>query len=278
MSVDWFTFTAQIVNFLILVYLLRRFLYTPILRAIDDREKAIANRLALAEVKLVEAGKEADDYRHKNQDFDERREAMISDVRKEADAERTRLLDQANREMDALRAKRRDAIRSEEQELNREIVRWTQDEVFAIARKTLADLASASLEERISRAFLDRLRGMNDPEKERLAAALNKPSSSALVRTSFDLPPAEQEAIEVAIRETLATNTRVQYETAPELVSGIELSANGHKIAWSIGDYLEKLEESVAQILSGHGKFGSNPEAPPRQGLETTSSIPGGHA
>ncbi len=59
--------------------------------------------------------------------------------------------------------------------LNQEIVRWTQEQVFAIARKTLADLADAGLEERMSEVFVARLRGMTGPAKDQLAAALKKP-------------------------------------------------------------------------------------------------------
>ena len=42
MLIDWFTVGAQALNFLILVWLMKRFLYKPILHAIDAREKRIA--------------------------------------------------------------------------------------------------------------------------------------------------------------------------------------------------------------------------------------------
>ena len=48
-------------------------------------------------------------------------------------------------------------------------------------------------------------------------------------------------AIESAVKEAFAPEARVQFETAPELISGIELTANGQKIAWSIADYLATL-------------------------------------
>jgi len=51
MLIDWFTVVAQVVNFLILVWLLKRFLYRPILNAIDAREKRIATKLADAAAK-----------------------------------------------------------------------------------------------------------------------------------------------------------------------------------------------------------------------------------
>ena len=55
MLVDWFTVAAQVVNFVILVWLLKRFLYQPILHAIDAREQRIALSLADAAAKEAEA-------------------------------------------------------------------------------------------------------------------------------------------------------------------------------------------------------------------------------
>ncbi len=59
MLINWFTVGAQAINFLILVWLLKRFLYKPILHAIDEREKGIASQLAQAEAKVAEAQKSA---------------------------------------------------------------------------------------------------------------------------------------------------------------------------------------------------------------------------
>jgi F-type H+-transporting ATPase subunit b len=62
MLIDWFTVGAQALNFIILVWLLKRFLYKPILDAIDAREKRIAAELADADKKKAEAQKERDEF------------------------------------------------------------------------------------------------------------------------------------------------------------------------------------------------------------------------
>ena len=149
MPINWFTVAAQAINFLILVWLLKRFLYKPILHAIDEREKGIAAQLAEAEAKKAESQKERDDFQHKNEAFDQERAALLKKATDEAKAERQRLLDEARKDADALRAKRQEALRNEQQNLSQEITRWTQKEVFAISRKTLVDLAATSLEERM---------------------------------------------------------------------------------------------------------------------------------
>src|SRR5271168_605363 len=113
MLINWFTVFAQAINFLILVWLLKRFLYKPILHAIDEREKGIATQLAQAEARKAEAQKERDDFQHKNETFDQERAALMTKVADEAKAERQRLLDEARRASDTLRAKRQEALRNE---------------------------------------------------------------------------------------------------------------------------------------------------------------------
>jgi F-type H+-transporting ATPase subunit b len=281
----WFTIVAQAINFLILVWLLKRFLYKPILNAIDEREQGIANQLAGAEAKVADATRARDDFRHKNEIFDQQRDAMVLKATDDAKTAGQKLLDQARKDSDALRDKRHAALQAEQRLLNQDIRRWTETQVFAIARKTLADLASTSLEARMSEVFVARLRALTGSAKEQLAAAFKKSPPTALVRSSFDLPSAQRTEIEAAIKETFDPEIQVKFQTAPELVSGVELSSNGQKVAWSIEDYLSTLQESVAELVPAEVKpeFGleikSKPDArpPTRAGLEPATLAAKGH-
>jgi F-type H+-transporting ATPase subunit b len=241
MLIDWFTVVAQVINFLILVWLLKRFLYRPILDAIDAREQHIALALADADAKEVEAKKERDEFQRKNQLFEQQRVGLLRQATDAATAERQRLLSEARHVADALAAKRQEALRNEADNLRQSITQRTRQEVFAIARKTLADLASASLEERMAELFIRRLRALDGPAKATVAAALKTASDPALLRSAFELPNEQRLAIQNALDETFSTKTRLRFETAPDLISGIELVSNGNKIAWSIADYLTSL-------------------------------------
>ena len=249
MLIDWFTVVAQAVNFLILVWLLKRFLYKPILNALDAREKRIATELADADAKKTEARMEREEYRRKNEEFDRQRAELLNKATDEATAERQRLLDEARNDSDALRAKLQDTLRSEHQGLYEEIARRTRAEVFAIARKALAELAGASLEERMVDVFIRRLRELGSEEKGRLISMLKSQPVPVLVRSAFDLAPAQRALIEGAVKETLAAEIQVRFEVVPDLVSGIELTMQGEKIAWSIADYLASLEKGVNELL-----------------------------
>jgi F-type H+-transporting ATPase subunit b len=87
------------------------------------------------------------------------------------------------------------------------------------------------------------------------SARRSKPRPTpALVRSAFDLPAEQRAAIQNALNETFAAQIRVRFATAPDLVSGIELSANGQKVAWSIADYLASLEKGVEELLKEQAK------------------------
>jgi len=254
MLIDWFTVSAQAVNFLILVWLLQRFLYQPILRALDEREKRIVAQLQAAEATQNEAQKERGDFQRKTDEFAQQRDALMSQAATEAKAERQRLMGEARQQAEAWRTKWQETARTEHDILSREVARRVQEEVLSIARQALSDLATASLEERMTEVFIRRLRELNGDEKGKLASFLQTSARPALVRSAFDLPLAQREAIERAVRETLGAQILIQFETSPKLVSGIELTTNGHKVAWSIADYLVSLEQRVGEALEAkHG-------------------------
>ncbi len=249
MLIDWFTVIAQVLNFLILVWLLKRFLYRPILNAIDAREKKVAAELADADAKEAEAQKEKEEFRRKNEEFDQQRAELLSRAKDEAKTERQRLLEEARKEASDLRLKQQEALRNDKQDLNQAINLRTQQEVFAIARKVLKDLAGTSLEERTVDVFAKRMHELDRDEKEQMAFVLGTSSSPVLIRTAFDLPKAQRDLVKKTIKETLGIEVQVSFETVPDLVNGIELTANGQKVSWSIAGYLSSLEKSIDELL-----------------------------
>ncbi len=263
MLIDWFTVGAQALNFLILVWLLKRFLYAPILHAVDEREKRIAAELADAAAKKAEAHKERDEFQHKNEEFDKQRAAMLSKATDDANAERQRLLDEARKAADAVSAKREEALKNEARTLNQAIMRRTQEEVFAVARKVLADLATTSLEERLGEVFTRRVRELDGKAKAILARALETASDPAVVRSVFEMPGKQRAVIQNALNETFSAAVPLRFETAPDLVSGIELSTNGHKVGWSIAEYLGSLEKDVDDLLKAQEKPAEKPAENP---------------
>jgi F-type H+-transporting ATPase subunit b len=249
MLIDWFTVGAQFVNFLILVWLMQHFLYRPILNAIDAREKRIAAELADADTKKTKAEKERIDFEDKNNTFDQQRSALLSKAEDEAKTERERLIGQAKKEAECLRARQADALCEDQIRLGSEITILAEKEVFAIARKALTDLATVSLEERVGEVFTRRLRELDSKSKELLGAALRNPSHPTVVRSAFDLPPGQKAAIQNALNETFSAVVQISFEDLQEAICGIELTAAGQKVSWSIASYLTELSKKVSDLV-----------------------------
>jgi F-type H+-transporting ATPase subunit b len=259
MLIDWFTVGAQVLNFAILAWLMKRFLYKPILDAIDAREKRIATELAAAARKKTEAQHEREEFKKKNDDFEQQRAALLQKAAADADAERHKLMDAAREAADALAAQRQASLASEAKALAQALRQRTQTEVFAIARQALTDLADAGLEASACDVFITRLEGLEGPPKDALAAALNGAKDAVVVRSAFELPSAQRRAIHKAIVDTFGVKLDLHYATEPALVGGIELVAQGQKFAWTIGDYLASLEREVGDLLKARAREPASP-------------------
>lgn len=254
MLIDWFTVVAQILNLLILVWLLKHFLYQPILHAIDTREKGIASRLADAEAKEAAALKQQGDFTARSKTFDEQRSALMTKAEADARAEHDRLIGEAHKEADGLRVSEAAALKNEQVHQAVAIRRMAQEQVFAIAKKTLGDLSTVTLEERIGEVFTRRLRGMATKDKAEMSAALQASPEASLVCSAFDLPAEQKAAIQNALNETFSAVIRIRYETHADLVSGIELTAQGQKLAWSISSYLDSFDRSLTEVVAPGAK------------------------
>lgn len=250
MPIDGFTIVAQVLNFLVLVWLLKRFLYKPVLDAIETRETGIREELASADAKRDQARKDGDEFRRKNEAFDRDREGLLAKAVEEADAKRQDMMDAARAEADRLARKRRDALQTDYVNLARELGRKARMEVFAVARKTLADLANSDLEKRVAMVFARRLRDMDEPTRETFAEAMDSSTDPAVVRSAFELDESGRDIVRAALNETFHAEIPVRFETSPDLVAGVEISSNGQKMSWSISEYLELLDKDVQAMLA----------------------------
>ena len=250
MLIDWFTVGAQVLNFVLLVWLMKRFLYQPVLDAIAAREKRIIGQIADAAAKESKAAADGKTFADKNTVFDEQRAGLLDKARADATAEGQRIADDAHKAATALANKREQALATQATQLQQLIAGRTAHEVFALARKTLTDLADVSLEERMTGVFIQRLDALPSPAKDQFAAALKQGSGAALVRSHFSLPEDQQAAITKAVNAAFSADVALRFETAADAVCGIELSAGGHKVAWTIDGYLRDLEHDVAGLLA----------------------------
>ena len=251
MLIDWFTVVAQAMNFLVLVWLMQRVLYKPIMQAIAAREALVTAELSNAAVKSTAADLALKDFQRKNESFDQLRASLIAKATDDARTQAAQLLDGVRSEADVLRVKRREGLERDIKELRDDVARHAQQSFFLLARKALRDLANVGLEEQVTARFCERLRALNMQYKVILRTAFKTSGGAVTVRAAFPLPAEALKAIQAAINEVFDREVRIALEVAPQLISGIELTAGGQRVSWSIEDYLASLEQGVAASMSG---------------------------
>lgn len=249
MLIDWFTVAAQAANFIILVWLLKRYLYKPILQTIAAREKLVADQLADAAAQKAGAQMARDEFQRKNDELARQRTTLLAQAAADADAERRKLMTVARQEFEKLRLNLHQAIENERESLSRQIAMRAQHEIFAITRQTLADLSSTSLEDSLCQAFVRSLQSMKPPGREHLVNALRTTAEPAIIRSAFELSRPQQNTIQDVVDHLSAGEIPILFEISPDLVAGLELIVNGRKIAWNISDYLSALQRSVNEII-----------------------------
>lgn len=261
MQLDWLTIAAQIANFLVLIWLLQRFLYTPITRAMAKREARIEERLADARKQREEAEQEGRALRERQQDLDARAEEVLAEARREAEALRDRLEQDLRKEFDEKRSNWQEHLEEEKTELIRQLRKRMSDQVIKVVRRTLSDFANTDLATQVANEFAGRLETLDEGNKARLRDAAARPDADAVIESGIDLPDDARDRIAQAVRDTLGTDTEFDYRTDEDVVLGIRLTLGEETVEWSAGSYLKKLDGLVRDTLDAAGLGTSKPEA-----------------
>jgi F-type H+-transporting ATPase subunit b len=250
MQINGFTVIAQVINFLVLVWMLKRFLYQPVLNAIDERERKISSQLMLAEEIKAQAQKQKDDLKQKNVDFDRNKTELMNQAVAATEAERKRLLGQAAGEAEVFRLKQQKIWEGSQQELSQKIAVKTRQGVLDIAKRSLADLASVSLEQQTIEVFLSRLNRLGAEEQARFIGNFKTESGPIHVESAFEISLGQQSEIKETLDKILSAKPVFQFKVNPQLISGIQLTANGYQLAWSVAEYLTALEVSISTLVN----------------------------
>ncbi len=250
MSIDWITVAAQIANFLVLIWLLKRFLYRPILDGIDAREAEIAARMGEAEKVRRASEARAAEYEAEIGKLRASRADILAEAQRAAEAERAAMLTETREELTRVRAERETERAEEVERFTAELNREGAEAILALARKAVADLADESLERRIVAHAAAQLARRRD---EIAAAAGDNPEAVALTR---DPLPEDAQA---RLREALAPilpGARLRFQTDPALSPGLSLRVGGAQVGWTVADYFDGLEAMLEDRIGRTGRTG----------------------
>lgn len=248
MLIDWFTVAAQIINFLVLVWLLKRFAYKPILNAIDAREKRIATQQTDAVANNDAAKQLASDLHKKTAAFDNDLVAMKAQGAADIIKDRELQLMLARQDADRLRAAEHGQLLTERRDLGDRVTHMATDAVFDSVRKALTDLGGVSVDERILDVFAERLRSLDATAKNTFKAALTQVPAAA-VRSRFAITEAARQALQKNIDAAFGSHIPLEFAEEPAVIGGIEMRAGGQIISWTVTEYLRSLSHQLDVLL-----------------------------
>ncbi len=246
MSIDWITVAAQIANFLVLVWLLKRFLYRPILDGIDAREAEITSRMNEAVEAKSEAVATQADFHDQVRALHVAQAEMSETIRKSAEGQRDALLADARDRMEREQASLQTHLDDEARKYTAQMHRVGAEALLSLTRKALTDLADVTLEEQMAQHLVQHLKLMVDDLRTAAGDA-----SEAVVSSRDPLSPRIQDGL-VAELKPFFPDVGVIFEADAIQAPGLILRIGGAQLAWTVESYVDGLEALIgSQLASG---------------------------
>jgi len=240
MLINWFTLVAQIINFLILLWLLNKFLYKPVLKALDEREARIASIISDAESVKLNAMKELDNYSAKKIAIDKERDSIIQTFRMAAEKERIQIIENAKNTAQQLIDNQNNALYNEQNSFYNTASDELIEQIVKITEKSITDLSDTSLESHIVNKCINNVKLIPDNEREMILELLRNCNNQIIIKTSSPLDNTIFLQLQESLKTIFGASITVHWESASHLLCGIELLIGTYKLSWNAKDYIQK--------------------------------------
>ena len=243
MELNWSTFLLEMVNFLVLVWILKRFLYKPVLDVIARRRAEIERRLGEAETRHAEAAALEQQYEGRLADWERERRQAREALARELEEERTRRLEAMEQALEKEEEKRRVAEEHRRAETAREAETAAIAQGALFATRLLEGGAGPETERHLAAMLVDELARL---PPERLAALRNshgRPAGEILVESAYTLPDEERGRLEAALAPLVAPGTPMRFTRNSALLAGLQVTIGAWVIAANLRDELRGFAE-----------------------------------
>lgn len=223
MDFDWTTFVLEIINFLILVWILKRFLYQPILGVIAKRRADIEKSLSDA----LQINEEANELKHKNEQYSTEWEAKKEAAQAQLNAELVSIRESKLAELEIKMNEEVERRRVLDERNRHEFEQLMEEKGIAqgvaFTSKLLSRLASPELENRLFLVLMEDLQRLCEQDKHAIAAAAEEPGLQIKIQSAFLLDTNKREELTQLLQEVTEKTLPVVFNTNPELISGFQI-------------------------------------------------------
>ena len=252
MELDWTTFALEILNFLVLVWILQRLLYQPILKVIAERKAEIRDTYSKADRLRKEAEALREQYENRQAEWNREKEMVRHRMVEEVNAEKTRLLAALQHSLEQEREK----VRALEERRLTDLTRQAEDAAIAqggrFAARLLARLASAELETKLVEILLEDLRRIPAEQRQAIRTACAKADMSAIVTSAHALSQSQRESLLEVLQSLLGQSVSCEWREDQDLMAGIRLSLGPWMLGANLQDELKAFSEAAPSVSASH--------------------------
>jgi F-type H+-transporting ATPase subunit b len=247
MEISWSTFLVEIVNFVVLVWLLTRFLYRPVMRAIAFRQTALAQEMQRAEQLKKEADESSKRYEARLSDWEREKAALREQFERSLLEERARRETELGvvlqRERERAEASQRVRDRESEERLERQAAAFAA----SFAARLLARVASPSLETSLVAAIIDDIGSLSAERRALLARAFDAHKEVTVV-TRYPIGDAQRGAVQGALAVFLGAAPSISFTQDETLLAGVRIDLGTVTLEGSLAGELRWFAQGEARV------------------------------
>ena len=249
MGFSWVTFFAQIVNLFLLVWLLKKYLYHPILSVIEKRQAYIEDKVKKADEAVRSAQKQEEKLNRAVRQWDKEKQKRLDALDAELDSYRREGRASIEREVHVSRQKMQDALNRESSTMQLEIRDMLAENFLNLSQRVLTDLSRLSPMEQAIALFQRKISDLSKIEKKSIQDILKK-KNQIIISSSAKLSVKEQKSLSQFLTRQFG-NAEISYRTQPDLILGIEALIGETVLEWNLKSYLDHFEGNLNAALAG---------------------------
>ena len=243
MELSWSTFVLEIINFLVLVWILKRFLYQPVLDVIARRREGIEQRLSDAEAIHAEAEALQKQYEGRLSNWERERQAARESLAAEIEAERERRLSELDASIEQAREKASAGEARRAEQALREMEERALAQGALFATRILEQAAGPELEARLVELMISELSELPAEQAMKLHNHVRSNPESAVVTSAYPLEQDQRRRLEQAIQALTGPDRGVSFDQDGDLIAGVRIAIGAWVLAANVREELRGFAE-----------------------------------
>lgn len=224
------TFILEVINFLILMWILKHFLYRPVLSALEKRRASIAEKLKQADSKMAEAEALQTQYQQRLQKWDAEKQQLQHKLQQDLQEARNTQMTKLQNELTAEREKNQVNLQQELDQTLKHYQSQAHRQGARFASKILHKVAGPEVELHLISLLLEQFSQLKEDQKSRLKKACQASSQQIEISSAYPLSDIQRQRLTDALTELCEEAVTLNFDEDKELLAGLRI----HIGAWSM--------------------------------------------